>query len=59
MGALQSEFIVEKKLTRVLLGDYFTTDEATAALNLVKQQGFPKAFVVQYENGERYGLVKL
>ncbi len=59
LGSIHSEFIVDKKLTRVLLGDYFTKEEATAALNLVHQQGFPKAFVVQYENGERYGQVKL
>lgn len=59
MGTLQSEFIVDKKLTRVLLGDFFTPQEVTAALELVKQQGFEKAFVVQYENGERFGQVKL
>lgn len=59
MGSLYTEFIVDKKLNRVLLGDYFTKEEATAALNLVQQQGFPRAFVVQYENGERFGQIKL
>lgn len=59
LGSIHSEFIVDKKLTRVLVGDYFTKEEATTALSSVRQQGFPKAFVVQYENGERYGQVKL
>jgi len=59
MGTMQTEFIVDKKLTRVLVGDYFKPEEATAALDLVKQQGFANAFIVQYENGERFGQVKL
>lgn len=57
--ALQTEFIVEKKLTRVLVGDFFTKEEAMAALEQVQSKGFERAFVVQYEDGERFGLVKL
>lgn len=53
MGTLVTEYIVDKKLTRVLLGDYFTQEEADAALALVKQQGFPKAYIVPYQDGER------
>ncbi len=58
-GQLQTEFIVDKKLTRVLIGDYFTKEEVMTALDRVKQQGFEKAFIVQYEDGERFGQVKM
>lgn len=56
---IQTEFIVDKKLTRVLIGDFFTKEEALAALEQVQSKGFERAFVVQYEDGERLGLVKL
>lgn len=58
MGRLDTEFIVEKKLTRVLLADYGTLDEAKDALGDVKDSGFSGAYIIQYEDGERYGRVK-
>lgn len=59
MGELVTEYITERDLTRVLLGDYFTQQEAVAALDLVKKHGFKGAYVIQYEDGVRLGRVKL
>ncbi len=59
MGTIVTEFITERELTRVLLGDYFTQGEAVAALDLVKQHGFKGAYIIQYEDGVRLGRVKL
>mgnify|MGYP002624259533 CR=1 FL=1 len=58
MGRLDTEFIVEKKLTRVLLADYGTLEEAKDALADVKNSGFSGAYIIQYKDGERYGRVK-
>jgi hypothetical protein len=59
IGQIETEYITERELTRVLLGDYFTKEEASAALNLAKQHGFDGAYVVQYEDGMRQGRIKL
>ncbi|MBK7872415.1 MAG: PD40 domain-containing protein [Saprospiraceae bacterium] len=59
MGTLVTEYITERELTRVLLGDYFNQQEAIAALDLVKQHGFKGAYIIQYEDGVRQGRVKL
>lgn len=58
MGRLDTEFIVTKKLTRVLLADYGSLEEAKEALEEVHQSGFPRAYIIQYEDGERYGRVR-
>lgn len=57
LGTLETEYITERDLTRVLLGDYFTQDKAMAALRLAKQHGFSGAYAVQYEDGVRLGRV--
>ena len=58
MGRLDTEFIVAKKLTRVLLADYGSLEEAREALEEVHDSGFGSAYIIQYEDGERYGRVK-
>lgn len=58
MGRLDTELILDKGLTRVLLADFFSMQDAFDALSQVKSAGFDRAFVVKYENGERYGKVK-
>lgn len=55
LGRFDTELIVGRNLTRVLLADFFSRQEAFAALSKVKGLGFPGAFVVRYENGSRYG----
>lgn len=58
MGRLDTESLIDKDLTRVLLADFFTREEAFSMLTQVQELGFPTAFVVKYEDGERYGRIK-
>lgn len=59
VGALQTEFLMDRGLYRVLLASYFSREEAITALNYAKNAGFDGAFVVRYEDGQRYGRVNL
>ncbi|MCB0633716.1 MAG: hypothetical protein R2824_10890 [Saprospiraceae bacterium] len=58
IGEVQTEEIVGRGLTRVLLADFFSEDDAIAALNNVRGV-FSSAYIVKYENGIRYGRVRL
>lgn len=58
MGQIETEYITSRDLTRVLLGDYFSKEEATAALSLAKQHGFDRASIIQYEDGIRRSWMK-
>jgi hypothetical protein len=57
MGRVDTELLLEKKLNRVLVADFFNFEDAKKTLQEVKVQGFPTAFVVKYQDGERYGMV--
>ncbi len=59
MGTLDTEYITARNLTRVLLSPFFSEQEAIQALRQVKERGFPSAFIVRYEDGQRYGRVNL
>ena len=54
-GSLDTEFVTDQRLTRVMLANFFTAEEAFSALAQVQRKGFPDAFVVRYENGTRWG----
>ncbi|MCB0661226.1 MAG: PD40 domain-containing protein [Saprospiraceae bacterium] len=56
-GRLDSEYILNKGLTRVLVADFFTFDEAKILLREIQRNGFDRAFIVKYTNGERYGMI--
>lgn len=58
-GNLQTENILNKQMTRVLVATFYTKDDAKRALAAVKGKGFSLAFIVKYNNGERYGRVNL
>ena len=58
LGRLDTEYIVKKKLTRVLLADYFSYDEAERILRQAQQNGFSGAYIIKYEDGERMGRVR-
>jgi len=58
-GNLQTETIMSKQMTRVLVATFYTKDDAKRALAGVKRKGFSLAFIVKYTNGERYGRVNL
>lgn len=58
MARYDTEYIVEKKLTRVLLADYGSYEEAKEQLKKVRlHNNFRRAFMVQYIDGERIGRV--
>jgi len=58
LGRLDTEFIIDRGLTRVLMGDYMSKEEAFDMLNAVQQNGFSGAFVVRYMDGERQGMLR-
>ncbi len=59
MGRLDTEYIVDLLLYRVLLADFETLEQARAALSKVRSNvDFKSAFIVEYNDGERIGLVK-
>ncbi len=55
-GNWQTEFLTERKLTRALIGDFFTEAEGMSALTAVRKS-VPGAYLVKYENGVRVGKV--
>jgi cell division septation protein DedD len=58
LGRIDYEFIKDKGLTRVLVGDYSSKEEVDEMLAIVTNKGFKNAFIVKYQNGERLGMVK-
>lgn len=58
-GDLETEYIIQKDLTRVLLARYFSEAEAVQALQNAQDNGFPTAFIVRYDDGQRFGRVNL
>lgn len=58
IGRLDTETLVDKSMTRVLVGDYFSESEATSALYQVRYT-FKNAYIVKYEDGVRYGKVNV
>jgi hypothetical protein len=59
MDRMDYELIIDKRITRALLGDYFTRAEVEAALAEVADRGFDDAFIVKYEDGERVKRIRL
>lgn len=59
VGVLQTEYLIDRGIYRVLLASYFSENEAKTALNYARNAGFESAFVVRYEDGQRYGRVNL
>jgi len=58
IGTIQTEFIIERSLNRVMLADFFSLPDARAALSKVKARGYSGAYLIEYVNGERYGRVR-
>ena len=57
-GRFDTEKLLNRNLTRVLIADFFDKNDAFRIMTLAKQTGFNAAFVVKYENGVRYGRIK-
>lgn len=54
LGAFDFEKIDGKNLTRVMLTNFNTPDEAKKVLAEVKKRGFKDAFIVKYKDGKRF-----
>lgn len=53
MGRLDTEYIIEKGWTRVLVADYFSLEEARKMMDKARLRGYPEAFIVRYLDGYR------
>lgn len=58
IGRLDTEKIIERDLTRVLLAEFFSKQEAYEALQVAQNNGFDSAYIVKYEDGTRFGKVQ-
>jgi hypothetical protein len=58
-GRVHTEFLIEKKLFRVLIGPFSDVLEAKNVKASSVKNGFSKAFIVKYENGIRVGMTDL
>ncbi|WP_020566861.1 tetratricopeptide repeat protein [Neolewinella persica] len=59
IGNLQAEPIPGKQLQRITVGYFTDAAAAKKALAFVQSNGFPSAFAVRYDDGQRHGLVRL
>ena len=58
-GKVHTEFLIEKKLYRILIGPFSSVIEAKNVKANSMKGGFPKAFIVKYEDGIRVGMTAL
>lgn len=56
-GDLENEYLINAKMTRVIVGTYFDEAKAFSVMEALRKKGFPGAFVVKYNNGLRYGRI--
>ena len=55
---IDTEFIMDRKLYRVLVADYGSVEEAQADLGTIRGlKDFHDAFIVEYKDGERVGSI--
>jgi hypothetical protein len=57
MGRVDTEFLVDRQLHRVLIAEFYSLDDAKSAMDQAKELGFKGAYVVKYSDGERIGRV--
>ncbi|MFN6080110.1 MAG: hypothetical protein ACK48I_12985, partial [Bacteroidota bacterium] len=58
-GRVHTEFLIEKKLFRVLVGPFSDVSEAKNVKAVCIKNGFSKAFIVKYQDGIRVGMTGL
>lgn len=59
IGRIDTEELLSKGLTRVLIADFFSENDAISAMESLREMGFGRAYIVKYQDGERYGRVNL
>ncbi len=55
---IDTEHLVSKGLTRVLLADFFDKTDALDAIREARSYGYTDAFIVRYVDGERFGRTR-
>jgi tetratricopeptide (TPR) repeat protein len=58
-GAIYTEFIIEKRWFRILIGSFLSLSEAQTMRAACIGKGFAKAFIVKYQDGIRVGMMHL
>ncbi len=53
IGSVESEYIPDRDLVRIMLGNYFNKEDAIAAREEARARGYDRAYVVKYVNGVR------
>lgn len=59
LGDLETEYLTDRGIYRVLLSAFLSPEEAKQVRATARNSGFPNAFIVKYENGGRFGMIKL
>ena len=59
IGRIDKEELLSKGLVRMLVADFFSENDAISAMESLREMGFDRAYVVKYQDGERYGRVNL
>lgn len=59
IGRIDTEELLSKGLTRILIADFFSENDAISAMESLREMGFDRAYIVKYQDGERYGRVNL
>ncbi len=58
LARIDTEYFSDQDVTRVLLSDFFSKDEARDMLEQVQERGFESAFIVKYADGRRVRRVR-
>lgn len=56
IGTVEAEGIPDRGLVRILLGNYYNKEDAIAARDEVRSEGFDRAYVVKYKDGQRVAI---
>jgi tetratricopeptide (TPR) repeat protein/cell division septation protein DedD len=59
LGDLETEYLTDRGIYRVLISAFLSPEEAKQMQQTAQGRGFPNAFVVKYQDGMRYGMIKL
>ena len=57
-GTLRTEYLIEKEMTCILLGDFHSLNEAQQCLSQVREFGLNEAKIIRYQKGFRQGAVR-
>ncbi len=56
IGSIETEYIPNKDLVRIMLGNYYNKEDAIAAREEARSRGYDRAYVVKYKDGVRKAI---